>query len=272
MRFNMQPDMSERKSNDYIHGSTDPREIARLETQAAFVAPWSLGHFDAGGGMRVLDLGTGIGAMASELARRYPGVKITGLDRSEAQLAVARARHPVATYVQGEATAMPFPDGTFDRVHASWLLEHVPDPLAVLKEVHRVLRPGGIAYFVEVDNSTLRLEPPLPIATELMNLLNAAQLSAGGDPFIGKKLGELFRQAGFIEVEARSLPLVGDETDPVFYRAFVEEFAGIFESIDETLAPELSTRIHEAASRLRAMPQHGSGAIHYAPVIARAVR
>lgn len=264
--------MSNRPSTDYIHGSTDSREIARLEKQAEFVAPWSLVHFDASKGMHILDLGTGIGAMADQLAKRYPGTKITGLDRSEAQLAVARARHPVATYVQGDATAMPFGDANFDRVHASWLLEHVPDPLAVLREVHRVLRPGGVAYFVEVDNSTLRLEPPVAIVTEVMNLINAAQLSAGGDPFIGKKLGRLFEKTGFIDVQARPLPLVGDETDPVFYRAFVEEFAGIFESVDETLSPELSARIHEAAVRLRAMPSHGSGAIHYAPVIARAVR
>jgi len=263
--------VSDRPSTDYIHGSTDPREIARLEKQAEFVAPWSLVHFDASDGMHLLDLGTGIGAMAKELAERYPGVTITGLDRSEAQLAVARARNPVATYVQGDATAMPFADGTFDRVHATWLLEHVPDPSAVLREVHRVLRPGGVAYFVEVDNSTLRLEPPIAVITEVMNLINAAQLSAGGDPFIGKKLGRLFEEVGFVDVQARSLPLVGDEADPVFYRAFVEEFAGIFESVDETLAPELQTRIHEAAARLRAMPSHGSGAIHYAPVIARAV-
>jgi ubiquinone/menaquinone biosynthesis C-methylase UbiE len=257
-------------TSEYIHGGTDSREIARLETQAAFVAPWSLVHFDAAKGMHILDLGTGIGAMAAELAKRYPGTQITGLDRSEAQLAVARARHPVATYVQGDATAMPFADGTFDRVHASWLLEHVPDPAAVVREVRRVLRRGGVAYFVEVDNATLRLEPPIAVVTEVMELLNAAQLAAGGDPFVGRKLGALFEKAGFLEVRARSLPLVGDQTDPLFYRAFAEEFAGIFESVDESLGPDARSRITAAASRLRAMPGHASGAIHYAPVIVRA--
>src|SRR5262249_23568904 len=113
----------------YIHGSTDAREIARLEKQAAFVAPWSLARFDCAPVMRVLDLGTGIGAMAAQLARRYPGIQLTGLDRSPAQLAVARHRHPVAEYVEGDATALPFEAATFDRVHATWLLEHVPDPL-----------------------------------------------------------------------------------------------------------------------------------------------
>ena len=259
-------------TNEYIHGSTDPREIARLELQAAFVAPWSLSHFDASRGMHVLDLGTGIGAMAAQLAERYPDAQITGLDRSEAQLAVARERHPIATYVQGDATAMPFADGTFDRVHASWLLEHVPDPAAVVREVRRVLRRGGAAYFVEVDNATLRLEPPIAVVTEVMEMLNAAQLAAGGDPFVGRKLAPLFERAGFLEVRAMELPLVGDETDPTFYRAMAEEFAAIFESVDESLGQGARPRITEAAAHLRAMPSSGGGAIHYAPVILRATR
>jgi ubiquinone/menaquinone biosynthesis C-methylase UbiE len=258
-------------SPEYIHGSTDPREIARLEAQAAFVAPWSLVHFDAAPDMEVLDLGTGIGAMAAQLAARYPNARITGLDRSEAQLAVARARHPIATYVQGDATATPFPDASFDRVHASWLLEHVPDPAAVLREVRRVLRPGGVAYFVEVDNGTLRIEPRIAVVTEVMDALNRAQLAAGGDPFVGKKLRALFAQASFIDVRVMPLPLIGDETDPVFFRALAEEFAGIFESLDESLPRELQARLHEAAARLRALP-HAGGAMYYAPVMARAVR
>ncbi|MBI2395641.1 MAG: methyltransferase domain-containing protein [Deltaproteobacteria bacterium] len=260
------------RASDYIHGATDAREIARLEKQARFVAPWSLAAFDALEGMRVLDLGTGIGAMAGEIAARFPGIELVGLDRSPAQLAVARARHPVATYVEGDAAALPFADASFDRVHASWLLEHVSDPMAVAREIARVLCPGGVAHIVEVDNATLRTEPPLSIVRELMDALGAAQRAAGGDPSIGRKLRPLLEHAGFVSVEVRSLPLVGDAGDGAFFRAFVEEFAEIFESIDETLAPAMLPRIDEAAARLRALPSITGAAIHYAPVLARAVR
>jgi len=127
---------------DYIHGGTDLREVARLIKQAlVWVAPRMLQHFTATPGMRVLDLGTGVGAMAAALVRRHPGIEVWGLDLRAAQLRQAKALHPVATYVQGDATRLPFADASFDRVHASWVLEHIPDPASVLREVCRVPCP-----------------------------------------------------------------------------------------------------------------------------------
>lgn len=257
---------------DYIHGGTDAREIARLERQAEFVAPWSLAGLDVAPGMRVLDLGTGIGAMAAKLVERFPGIELVGLDRSPEQLAVARARGLRAEWVQGDATALPFPDESFDRVHATWLLEHVPDPEAVLREVRRVLRPRGSCWFVEVDNATLRTEPRIEVVEEVMAALDRAQLAAGGDPYVGRKLAALFRKSGFLEVRVRPLPLVGDASDPMFFRGFVEEFAEIFESVEEALGPAMLARIRDAAARLRGLPHTPGSAIHYAPTLGCASR
>jgi ubiquinone/menaquinone biosynthesis C-methylase UbiE len=137
---------------DYIHGGTDLREVARLMKQAlVWVAPRMLQDFTARPGMRVLDLGTGVGAMAGALARRHPGIELWGLDLRAPQLAQAKALQPSATYVQGDGARMPFPDASFDRVHASWVLEHIPAPQHVLAEVHRILAPGGQCFFLEVD-------------------------------------------------------------------------------------------------------------------------
>ncbi len=130
-----------------------------------WVAPRMLEDFTARPGMRVLDLATGVGAMAAALARRHPRIELWGLDLRAAQLAQAHTVHPVATYVQGDATRMPFPDATFDRVHASWVLEHIPEPARALREVRRILTPGGQCFFLEVDNATLKLLPPPPTLT-----------------------------------------------------------------------------------------------------------
>jgi len=258
--------------SDYIHGSTDSIEIARLEKQAKFCAPWFLPSFDAAPGMKVLDLGTGIGAMATELRARFPGILLTGLDRSAAQLAVARARHPVADYVRGDAAHLPFEDASFDRVHASWLLEHVPDPAAVVREARRVLKPGGLACFVEVDNATLQSEPALSSVREIMARLDAAQIAAGGDPYVGRKLSTLFTNAGFSNVEVASHTMRGSATDPAFFRAFVEEFAEIFESVDEALGPSMHEMIALAVQELRALLLRNDTSLSYAPVIVRALR
>lgn len=235
--------------------------------QASFVAGFALTHFDAPPGSRVLDLGTGVGAMAAELARRYPGISLTGVDISAAQLARARALHPIANYVEANAEKLPFSDGSFDRVHASWVLEHVSRPVSVLAEVKRVLARGGIAHFTEVDNATLRVEPPLPELTDTFDALNAAQLAAGGDPFIGRRLAELARAAGFRRVETREVLLLGDDAHETMRSALYEEFAGICESLDESLAEAAVSRARLAAELIRS---RGVGtSLEYRPVILR---
>jgi SAM-dependent methyltransferase len=101
----------------------------------------------------VLDLGCGFGRHAFEAAKR--GASVVALDAGADEVAQVRATfaamieagelgadHP-ATSVQGDALALPFPDGVFDRVIASEVLEHIPDDSAAMRELARVLRPGG---------------------------------------------------------------------------------------------------------------------------------
>ena len=258
----------EAMSSSYVHGSTDDHEVERLVVQARFVASFALERFDAPAGARVLDLGTGVGAMAAELARRYPGITLTGVDLSEAQLAAARAKNPVATYVHADASQLPFPDASFDRVHATWLLEHVADPCAVLREARRVLAPGGFVHVCEVDNASLRVSPPLPDLTATFDALNLAQAAAGGDPFVGRRLEALAREAGFGDVVTREVLLLGDDAHPAMREALYEEFAGICESLDEALAPDEMARARRAAAELRARGEGTS--LEYRPVVLRA--
>jgi SAM-dependent methyltransferase len=258
---------------DYIHGGTDLREVARLIKQAlVWVGPRMLSDFTAHPGMRVLDLGTGVGAMAAALARRHPGLELWGLDLRGAQLRQAKALHPVANYVQGNATRLPFPDASFDRVHGSWVLEHIPQVAVVLSEVRRVLVPGGQCLFLEVDNATLRLVPASADVECALQLLNRAQLAGGGDPFIGQKLPGLLQAAGFSSVKVRGLHIHGSAADPETLRASAEELAEIFESLDEALAPDEAPLLRAAARAARALPHYPGAEFHYHPVAALATR
>ncbi|MBI3184550.1 MAG: methyltransferase domain-containing protein [Myxococcales bacterium] len=256
----------------YIHGETDPREVARLEKQARFASPFILRELDATPGMRVLDLATGVGAMAQQLFERFPGVRLFALDLDRRKLSHAAAHHPGPGYVRGDASRLPFKGGAFERVHCSWLLEHLARPVEVLREVRRVLAAGGYCHLTEVDNSTFRTSPESPEVAQTLSALNTAQIAAGGDPFIGQRLEALFREAGFSRVRLIPAELRGTGDDLRFFHAFAEEFAEIFESLDEALGPKMAPTLRAAARRLRELPGTPGAEMYYRGVIGQAWR
>jgi ubiquinone/menaquinone biosynthesis C-methylase UbiE len=106
-------------------------------------------------GQPVLDLGCGTGAGTLVAKRAQPGIEITGLDPDEK--ALARARHKAERagiaidFRQGFGDALPFPDASFDRVLSSFMFHHLEaaQKPAVLREVRRVLRPGGSLHLLD---------------------------------------------------------------------------------------------------------------------------
>ncbi|MBX7192490.1 MAG: methyltransferase domain-containing protein [Sandaracinaceae bacterium] len=252
----------------YVHGEPDDDEVCRLVRQARFVATFSLDTFEAPPGARVLDVGTGVGAMAAELVRLCPGIVLTGVDVSRAQIERARALHPVATYVQADARALPFDDASFDRVHMSWVLEHVVEPLPILREIRRVLRREGVAHLSEVDHDTLVVEPPLEELARTMASMNDAQRASGGDPCLGARLEALVREAGFTRVEARRVLLRGDDAHDDVRGELLVQFAGLFESLGEALEADDMARALRVAAALR---ERGAGSlVEYQPVVVHA--
>jgi ubiquinone/menaquinone biosynthesis C-methylase UbiE len=258
---------------EYIHGPSDPHEVARLEHQAVFIGERTLKDFPAQAGDRILDLGTGVGAMVAQLLRLFPGIQVVGLDRQRSALQTAQELHPDAIYVGGDAMDLPFPNEAFDHVHGSWIIEHVPDPVVALGEVRRVLRIGGTCRFLEVDNASLRTVPEYPEVVSVITALNAAQVAAdAGDPFIGQRMGPLLAAAGFSHVEVRPLPIAGTEEDPAHYRDFSRVFVDIFESVEEMLGPAMAATVRAAAERIRLLPEIPGSELHYIPVVASAMR
>ncbi len=118
---------------------------------------WRLALVDfiaAAPGMRILDVATGTGMVAFAHAAR--GAVVVGVDQSEAMLSGAQARlHRTPdladrlTFQQGEAEALPFADGEFDALSFTYLLRYVDDPATTMRELARVVRPGGRVGMVE---------------------------------------------------------------------------------------------------------------------------
>ena len=106
---------------------------------------------------RVLDAACGTGLVTRELVRR--GCSVVGLDQSPDMLAEARRRVPGVRFVQGEAETLPFGDAEFDALTFTYLLRYVDDRAATMRELARVVRPGGRIGMVEFgvpSNAALR--------------------------------------------------------------------------------------------------------------------
>jgi demethylmenaquinone methyltransferase/2-methoxy-6-polyprenyl-1,4-benzoquinol methylase len=101
-------------------------------------------------GERILDVATGTGMVAAELLSRDGDCTVVGLDQSAEMLAGARARFAAAgpdaariQLIEGQAERLPFADATFDALTFTYLLRYVDDPPATMRELARVVRPGG---------------------------------------------------------------------------------------------------------------------------------
>ena len=153
---------------------------------------------------RLLEVGTGVGAVLAVLGQEFPGVELYGVDIEQKQLDFARAHLEragvVATLRRADALALPFPDQSFDYVWMMWFLEHVADPVAALREAKRVLVDGGRITAIEVDYSTVRAQP---LSAELNALFEAMVrgMDASGWSDAGTRLPAWLRDTGFREVD-----------------------------------------------------------------------
>ena len=108
----------------------------------------------AGPGMRVLDLAAGTGTSSAGYAA--DGADVVACDFSTGMVAEGRRRHPGIAFVAGDATALPFADGSFDAVTISYGLRNVQDTVGALKEMARVTRPGGRLVVAEFSTPARR--------------------------------------------------------------------------------------------------------------------
>jgi SAM-dependent methyltransferase len=192
----------------YVHGVA-PDEQDRLARLNAMLNARSLDALALAGGERVLEMGAGLAQLARGMARRGAG-HVLGIERSPEQIAGARERAlhdgDIALFDSGrielrsgDATAPPLRDdewGGFDVAHARFLLEHVRDPLGVVRAMVRATRPGGRIVLEDDDHELLRLwpEPPGFAATWRAYMRTYERL--GCDPIVGRRLVELLHQAG----------------------------------------------------------------------------
>jgi ubiquinone/menaquinone biosynthesis C-methylase UbiE len=168
------------------------------------VAERSLARMALQPGESVLDVGCGTGVFLPGLAAAVgPAGRVVGLDHSAAFLEDARTRLAGASLagrvelVEGDVHRLPFADGTFDAAHCERVLMHVEDPALAIREMLRVVRPGGRALVAEVYAHGARIDHPDP---EAERLISAELVSGIRNGSMGIALRGLLIESGFADV------------------------------------------------------------------------
>ncbi len=188
-------------SMGYSDGQVERLRRNTAETQAPYLLPYLKP------GMRLLDIGCGPGTISAGLASAVEPGEFHGIDMNESQVELATAAAGEAglsnTHFQAaDALNLPFPNDYFDAVHCRSILIHIPDTTAVLTEIKRVLKSGGVVGAREAILDSIIWEPDIAIMRRAYAFFLDLMIKNGGHIQMGKELRARFSEAGFVDVEA----------------------------------------------------------------------
>ncbi len=204
---------------------------ATVENSAEFLLPYLRP------GLRLLDFGCGPGAISVGLAKAVAPGEMHGVDMAEPQIEMARSlaasqSQDNAIFHVGDVTDLKFEDGFFDVAHCRNVLMHVPDTAAVLSEVKRVLKPGGLIACREMICESAFTHPDFGIMRRSWEMFEDLVRADDGHPQMGKEMKGHILEAGFVDIRMNaSFSLYSTP----------EEIASIYRLISQwLLAPEAS--------------------------------
>jgi ubiquinone/menaquinone biosynthesis C-methylase UbiE len=206
----------------YLHGySEEHRAFLSSRTamqQAAFFLPFLQP------GMRLLDCGSGMGALTTSLAEWLSPGEVIGIDREPSQVEAARAwaaEKSVSNvhFEIGNIYEIPYPDASFDAAFAFTVLEHVREPLRAMREMRRVLKPGGVAGILDPDYGAMLQTPDTPGLQELNRLMHRFS-EENASPYYARNQRQYLLEAGFTRTEGFALAVGGGNSQmtPLMYR------------------------------------------------------
>ena len=176
-------------------------------------------------GARILEIGCGTGALCRALKRWYPSAEVVGLDRDDAFIDYARGKSTGETYRKGDATALPFADGSFDVTISNTVSEHV-EPSGFFGEQRRVLRDGGVCLLLSarrgIQHPAACVREESAFETEIWARVDADFRRAAKENGVGAyalnemELPAAMEKYGFRDVETHYLAINLTPDDPFY--------------------------------------------------------
>lgn len=229
------------QADRYIHGYSQ-REAQRLQDQATSVSEYL--HHDSlwEEGSRVLEIGCGVGAQTRIIAQKNPGVHFTSIDISKKSLDLAQKSikkegiKNVEFRLQDVQKLQPHKDGKFDHAFICFFLEHIPNPLAMLKQVKRMVHEGGTITVIEGDHGSTFFHPDNSFSRAVVEAQVKLQAQRGGNANIGRELYPLLDKAGYRQVTVSPRQIYVDRSKPSMVEGFIKNtFTAMIQGMSEDL-------------------------------------
>ena len=222
----------------YVHGYST-REALRLNDQANTLD--DIIHNDSifTENSIVLEAGCGVGAQTKIIAKKNPDVKFVSVDISEKSIGEASSLVNSlginnVEFQQADIYDLPFEDESFDSVFVCFVLEHLHDPQKALKELQRVLRPGGTMMVIEGDHGSTFFYPESKFAHMAIDCQVQLQKQNGGNSNIGRELYPLLKSAGLSEVIISPRMVYVDASKPQLVEGFIKNtFTAMIEGVEK---------------------------------------
>jgi ubiquinone/menaquinone biosynthesis C-methylase UbiE len=269
------------KTPSYVFENSPP-EFERLKLQSAILRPITerlLQSIEVSGGMRVLDLGSGVGDVALLAAERVgPSGAVVGIDRDPRSVAAAseRARTRGFQHVNFEVGAVEeyHVREKFDVAIGRYVLVHQADPCAFIRAAARHLKPGGVVAFHEISlYQGYHCRPSVPAWEEMAKVLNAAFRHGAGSWDAAGHLVELFMNAGLPCPKLFAEVLVDGGEDSPFYVWLAETARSLLSpAIDSGEVSAQEVKIDTLADRMKAEVVRARGQLEVASQVCAWVR
>ncbi|AMM20419.1 hypothetical protein AX769_09985 [Frondihabitans sp. PAMC 28766] len=172
-----------------------------VDNSAAYLVP----HLSPG--LSLLDVGAGPGTITVDFAARLAPGSVVGIDASSEIVAQATALAESqdldnVRFETADVYALPYPDESFDIVHAHQVLQHLGDPVSALREMKRVAKPGGLLAVRDVDYRGTIWAPENPGLDHWMTVYQLVARGNGGEPDAGRHLKGWAREAGLTDIQS----------------------------------------------------------------------